>query len=74
VPLARQVEDAAAVGASIHEVAQEHQPVLALQVKAVEELGELKVAAVDVPDGDEAAVHEVRVIPLEIASVGAGVK
>jgi hypothetical protein len=57
VVLAGEVDHASTVGASVNEVAEEEEPVVAGGGEAGEEVGKLGVAAVDVADSDEASVH-----------------
>ena len=53
-----EVDHLRAVGPPVHQVPQEHDPVLGLQLELVEQLEEFIVASVDVADGDEASGHE----------------
>ena len=57
---AREIEDFAAVGTAIDEIAEEDDAVVFGEPKFVEELGKFLMAAVDVADGDEASVHAVQ--------------
>lgn len=52
-----EVDDAGAVGAAVHEIAEEDEPVVAGEGEALEEFGEFEVTPVDVTDGDDATVH-----------------
>ena len=54
---AGEVDDGGAVGPTVHEVAEQHEPVFGLEIEEAEELGKFFLAAVDVADGDEASVH-----------------
>jgi hypothetical protein len=52
-----EVDDAGAVGAAIHEVAEQNEAVVGGKGESVEQFGEFKVTSVDVADGDKATVH-----------------
>jgi hypothetical protein len=56
---AGELDHAMAVGPTVHEITQENEPVVRLELKERKEFGKFLVAAVDVADGDEASVHAV---------------
>ena len=53
------IDHARAVGPTVHEITQENEPIVRLELKERKEFGKFLVAAVDVADGDEASVHAV---------------
>lgn len=55
--LDREVNDARAVGAAIHQVADEDELIFRGEGDALQKLGEFEVTPVDVADGDDATVH-----------------
>ncbi len=55
--LEREIDDAVAVRAAVHEVADQDEAVLGGEGQALEQFGKFLVAAVDVADGDDASDH-----------------
>jgi len=55
---AREVDDGAAVGASIDQVAEQDEAIGPGEFETAEELGEFFVATVDVADGNDASLHD----------------
>ena len=55
--LPRQIDYLAAIGAAVDQIAQQNEPVLALQIQFGEELRKFPMAAMDVSNGDKASSH-----------------
>jgi hypothetical protein len=54
---AREIDDLAAVGAAVHQIAEQNEPVALFQMQTVEQFGEFLMTTVDVTDGDKSSVH-----------------
>ena len=56
---AGQGDDLGTVGAAVDQIAEQDDPVVSGQLELLKQLLEFAVAAVDVPDGNEATLHEI---------------